>query len=95
MIGNITGGSSGQNQTMSSNMIIGFPGGPNITGSIPIVSTISKSTASQIHTSLPNATAIAEKSVGINALAVLARLGIVHGFLVYTILVTDSDSNFH
>ena len=95
MTGSIIGGSSGQNQTTSSNMIIGFPGGPNITGSIPIVSTISKSTASQIHISLPNATATAEKSVGTNAHAVLARLGILHGFLVYTILVTDSDSNFH
>ena len=95
MTGSIIGGSSGQNQTIGSNMSIGYPGGSNITGSIPIVSTISKVTASQIHISLPNATATAEKSVGTNAHAVLARLGIVHGFLVYTILVTDSHSNFH
>ena len=95
MTGSIIGGSSGQNQTIGSNMSIGYSGGSNITGSIPIVSTISKVTASQIHISLPNATATAEKSVGTNAHAVLARIGIVHGFLVYTILVTDSHSNFH
>ena len=74
-------------------MSIGYPGGSNITCSIPIVSTISKVTASQIHISLPNATATAEKSVGTNAHAVLCW--IVHGFLGYTILVTDSHSNFH
>jgi hypothetical protein len=91
----LIGGSNSQNQTMGSNMIIGYPGGPNITGSIPIVSTISKATASQIHISLPNATATAEKSVGTNAHAIIAHLGIVNGFLVYTILLTDTNSNFH
>jgi hypothetical protein len=95
MTDSIIGGSSGQNQTMGSNVSIGYSGGSNITGSIPIVSTISKATASQIHVSLPNATATAEKSVGTNAHAVLARLGIVHGFLVYPILVTDIHSNLH
>jgi hypothetical protein len=94
MTGSLMGGSNSQNQTMGSNMIIGYPGGPNITGSIPIVSTISEATASQIHISLPNATATAEKSVGTNAHAVIAHLGIVNGFLVYTILLTDSNS-FH
>jgi hypothetical protein len=95
MTGSLMRGSNSQNQTMGSNMIIGYPGGPNITGSIPIVATISKATASQIHIGLPNATATAEKSVGTNAHAVIAHLGIVNGFLVYTILLTDSNSNFH
>jgi len=89
----LMGGISRQNPTAGSNMIIGYPGGPNITGSIPIVPTLSKATASQIHISLPNDTAIAEKSVGTNGHPVLARLGTVHGFLVYTI--TDTNSNFY
>jgi hypothetical protein len=95
MTGSLMGGSNRQNQTMGSNMIIGYPGGPNITGSIPIVSTIFKATASQVHIGLPDATTTAEKSVGTNAHAVIAHLGIVNGFLVYTILLTDSNPNFH
>jgi len=95
MTGSLMRGSNSQNQSMGSNMIIGYPGGPNITGSIPIVSTISKATASQVHIGLSNATTTAEKSVGTNAHAVIAHLGIVNGFLVYTILLTDSNSNFH
>jgi hypothetical protein len=85
---NMTGSSCSQNQTKT---ILGA----NITGSIPIGPTISKAISSQMHVSLPNATAAAEKSVGTNAHAVFARIGLVHGYLVYTILVTDNNSNFH
>ena len=69
--------------------------GPNITGSILIGPTISKAITSQMHINLPNATVTAEKSVGANAHALFGRIGLVHGFLVYTILVTDNNSNFH
>ena len=96
MTGNIIRGSSGQIETISSNMSIGYPGGSNITGSIPILSRISKVTASQIHIHLSNATATAEKYMGtMPCTCGITRLGIIHGFLVYTILVTDSHSNFH
>ena len=80
---------SNQNQT---NMTKGTA---NITGSIPIVPTIAKAIASQVHVSLANASLIAEKAVGANAHAASVRLGIVQGSLVYTALVVDSNNNFH
>jgi len=52
----VTGG-RGQNQT--NNMM-----GANLTGSIPIGPTIAKAIASQVHTSLANASTTAEKAVG-------------------------------
>lgn len=68
---------------------------PNVTGSVPIFPTISKAIASQVHTSLVNATMIAEKTVGSNAHAVMSHLGIENGFLVYTICTIDSNNNMH
>lgn len=65
----------------------------NITGSIPIGPIVSKSIDSQIHVSLPDAAATAEKSVGTGAHSVLARLGIVNGFLAYMIWIADRNSN--
>jgi hypothetical protein len=84
---NMTGG---QNQT---NMMIM---GHNITGSIPLESTIAKAIASQVHISLANASTTAEKAVGANAHSIAVRIGIVHGFLVYMALVHDMNSGtFH
>jgi len=84
---NMTGG---QNQT---NMMVM---GGNITGSIPLESTIAKAIASQVHTSLANASTTAEKAVGTNAHSIAVRIGIVHGFLVYMALVHDMNSGtFH
>ena len=83
---------AGQNQ---SKMMMGTYG-PNITGSIPFGPTIFKAISSQIHVSLANASATAEKAVGANAHAAAVRIGVVHGFLVYMALVVDSNNNnFH
>ena len=68
---------------------------PNVTGSVPILPTISKAIASQVHTSLVNATMTAEKTVGSNTHAVMSHLGIENGFLVYTICTIDSNNNMH
>ena len=84
---NMTGGSS-QNQT-------GMMMGTNVTGSIPLGPTIAKAIASQVHVSLANASMIAEKAVGSNAHAAAARIGVVHGFLVYMALVVDNNTRFH
>jgi hypothetical protein len=70
--------------------------GANVTGSIPLGPTIAKAIASQIHVSLANASTTAEKSVGSNAHTVAARIGTVHGFLVYMALVYDTNAGtFH
>lgn len=69
--------------------------GANITGSIPIFPTIAKAIASQVHTSLVNASMTAEKTVGGDAHAVSSRLGVENGFLVYTIWTIDSNNNIH
>jgi hypothetical protein len=87
-VGNMTSGSS-QNQA---NMMMMAP---NITGSIAIGPTMFKAFASQIHVSLSNASATAEKAVGTNAHSVAVRIGEVHGFLVYMALVVDPSNNFH
>jgi len=80
----------GQNQT---NMIMM---GGNITGSIPLESTIAKAIASQVHTSLANASTTAEKAFGTNAHSIAVGIGLVHGFLVYMALVHDMNSGtFH
>ena len=88
MTGSMMGGS---NQNQTTNMMMG----PNITGSVPLGPTIAKAIASQVHVSLANASAIAEKAVGANAHAAAVRIGVVHGFLVYMALVIDSNYGFH
>jgi hypothetical protein len=86
--GNMTGSSS-QNQT-------GMMMGTNVTGSIPMGPTIANAIASQIHVSLANASTTAEKAVGPNAHTAAARIGTVHGFLVYMTLVYDTNTRtFH
>jgi hypothetical protein len=83
-------GGASQNQT---NMMMT---GANITGSIPLGSTIAKAIASQIHVSLANASTTAEKAVGVSAHSIAVRIGVVHGFLVYMALVHDMNSGtFH
>ena len=82
---------AGQNQ---SKMNMGTYG-PNITGSIPLGSTIAKAIASQVHVTLAIASTTAEKAVGANAHAAAVRIGVVHGFLVYMALVIDSNNNIH
>lgn len=83
------------NMTGSQNQTNMMMMGANITGSIPFGPTIAKAIASQIHVSLANASTTAEKAVGANAHAAAARIGVVHGFLVYMALVVDSNNIFH
>jgi uncharacterized membrane protein YkoI len=83
-------GSSSQSQSMMTGITRA-----NITGSIPIFPTISKAIASQVHTSLVNASMAAEKTVGGDAHAVSSHLGVENGFLVYTIWTIDSNNNIH
>lgn len=76
------------------NLMIMGSSGANISGSVPIFPTISKAIASQVHTSLINATINAEKRIGnSNVHAVAAHLGIENGFLVYTVWIVDSNNN--
>ena len=84
---------SGAGQNQSKTMIGTY--GPNITGTVPLGPTIAKAIASQVHTTLANASTTAEKAVGANAHAVAVRIGVVHGFIVYMALVVDSNNNFH
>lgn len=84
-----TTGSINQNQT-------GMMMGANLTGSIPIGPTIANAIASQIHVNLANASTTAEKTVGPSAHTAAARIGTVHGFLVYMTLVYDMNTRtFH
>lgn len=69
--------------------------GPNITGSLSLRNMVAKTIESQVHVSLANATTIAEKTVGANSHAVSARIGVIHGFLVYIASVVDNNHIFH
>lgn len=88
---NITTGMMGGNKLKTT---IGASG-TNITGSVSLAHLIAKTLASEVNVTLVNATTIAEKTVGSNAHAVSARLAVVHGFLVYRVLVVDSNYDFH
>ena len=90
---NYGGMMSGTSQNQS-NMMMGTSG-PNITGTIPLEPTIAKTSSSQVHVSLANASITAEKAVGANAHAPAVRIVVVHGLLVYMALVVDSNNNFH
>lgn len=67
----------------------------SIISSIPLDNTMTELITSKVNVSLSNATIIAEKSLDASSHAVLAKLGIQNGFLVYTIWVADSNNNFH
>jgi uncharacterized membrane protein YkoI len=77
------------------NYIMMYTYGPNITGSVPVGPTITKSIESQVHISLSNASNIAEKAVGDNAHTAAVRIGVVYGFLVYKALVVDNSDGCH
>jgi hypothetical protein len=78
---------------MSSGM--NFTKGENVTGSIDFMSAISKAIALQIKTSLSNASSAAEKSVGNNSHAVAAHISDENGYLVYVVLIVDSNGKVH
>jgi uncharacterized membrane protein YkoI len=66
---------------------------PNITGSIPLRSTISGALSSKVKTSLADAIGIAQKAVGPNTLAILGILRPLNGYLVYDIHVKNNADN--
>ena len=80
---------------------MGFEGGPkfvkdeNITGSIDFMSAITKAIASQMKTSLSDASSAAEKSIGNNSHSVAAQVSDENGYLVYVVAVVDSNGKVH
>jgi uncharacterized membrane protein YkoI len=80
-------------RTMESGL--NFTKGENITGSIDIMSVISKAISSQAKISLSNASSTAEKSIGNNSHAVAAHISGDNGYLVYTVVIVDSNGKVH
>jgi uncharacterized membrane protein YkoI len=66
---------------------------PNITGSIPLRTTISGALSSKVKTNLSDAIVIAQKSVGTNTSATLGLLRPLNGYLVYDIHVRNDANN--
>jgi uncharacterized membrane protein YkoI len=64
----------------------------NITGSIPIQSTMSQIIRSKIQVPLDQAVSTAQNSVGVNSSVVAAFLRPLNGFLVYNIAVLDVNN---
>ena len=69
--------------------------GENITGSINLMSTISKAIASEVNVSLSAVSSSAEKSVENGSHAVAAHIGVENGYLVYNVFVVDSNGKMH
>jgi uncharacterized membrane protein YkoI len=65
----------------------------NITGSIPLRSTISEAISSKVKTNLSDAITIAQKSVGSNTSATLAFIRPLNGYLVYDVHVRNNSNN--
>jgi hypothetical protein len=72
-----------------------FTKGENVTGSIDFMSAIAKAIASQIKTSLSDASSAAEKSIGNNSHAVSAHVSDENGYLVYVVAIVDSNGKVH
>ena len=66
---------------------------PNITGSIPLGSTISGALSSKVKTTLSEATITAQKTAGSNSSATLAFIRPLNGYLVYDIHVRNNSNN--
>jgi uncharacterized membrane protein YkoI len=65
----------------------------NITGTIPLSSTINKALTSEVKTALTDAISTAQKFVGSNSSATLALLRPLSGYLVYDVHVTNKNNN--
>jgi uncharacterized membrane protein YkoI len=65
----------------------------NITGSIPLGSTISEAISSKVKTNLSDAVTIAQKAVGTNTSATLAFVRTLNGYLVYDVHVRNNSNN--
>ena len=101
----LTGGAASAQMMSGPNMMdkgkmgmgsgMNFTRGENITGSIDFMSAITKAIASQIKTSLSDASSAAEKSIGNNSHAVGAHVSDENGYLVYVVAVVDSNGKVH
>ena len=101
----LTGGAASAQMMSGPNMMdkgkmgmgsgMNFTRGENITGSIDFMSAITKAIASQIKTSLSDASSAAEKSIGNNSHAVGAQVSDENGYLVYVVAVVDSNGKVH
>jgi hypothetical protein len=65
----------------------------NITGSIPLGSTISSAISSKVKTNLSDAVIIAQKAVGSNTSTTLAFSRPLNGYLVYDVHVKNNSNN--
>jgi hypothetical protein len=65
----------------------------NITGSIPLGSTISSAISSKVKTNLSDAVIIAQKAVGSNTSATLAFIRPLNGYLVYDVHVKNNSNS--
>jgi uncharacterized membrane protein YkoI len=65
----------------------------NITGSIPLRSTISSAISSKVKTNLSDAVIIAQKAVGSNTSATLGFIRPLNGYLVYDVHVKNNSNN--
>lgn len=65
----------------------------NITGSIPLRSTISEAISSKVKTNLSDAVTIAQRAVGSNTSATLAFIRPLNGYLVYDVHVRNNSNN--
>ena len=83
------------NGTMGPGSGMNFTRDENITGSIDFMSAITKAIASQIKTSLSDASSAAEKSIGNSSHAVGAHVSDENGYLVYVVAVVDSSGKVH
>ena len=81
---------SGNATTTSPNQVSNLP---NITGSIPLRSTISGALSSKVKTSLSDAIGIAQKAVGTNTSATLAFIRPLNGYLIYDVHVRNNSNN--
>jgi hypothetical protein len=66
---------------------------PNITGSIPIIPTITSAPSSKVKTTLSDAVLIAQRAVGSNTPATLAFIRPLNGYLVYDVHVKNNSNN--
>ena len=67
----------------------------NLTGSVQVFPKLSQTIQSKANISLSTATINAEKSVGPSSHAISAHVGIVNGYLIYSVRIVDSNNNIH
>jgi len=67
----------------------------NLTGSVQISPGLSQTIQSKANVSLSTAATNAEKSVGPSSHATSTHIGIVNGYLIYSVRIVDSNNSIH